>query len=411
MPSTRYGVATWVHEFAKTRRPDWPALKGERRCPVVIVGGGLSGCMTAYAFAAAGVPVTVLEANRLGLTAGGLGPGVLQGEPPAGFRDLDERYGRKAARALYDGSRRAVLDLAATARRLGLRGVATHDALRVAAGPGSDDRLLAREASARRDAGLDAVWLKAAAAVRESAVEGARGAVRLHTWGHANPYALVTGFAEAAAARGAEFCERSPVTRITPDRHGLTVHTARGTVRAATVAVCTGEPTPLFRPLARHFRRDERYVVVTERVPAAIRKRLSAHPAIVVDTDVPPHTVRWSDDERLVVAGADQARPATRGRDKILVQRTGQLMYELSRLYPVISGVLPAYGWHLPIGVTSDGVMCAGPHRNYPHHLFVWGTQHDPAAAFLASRILLRHHLGAPDHDDGYFGFSRSRTV
>ena len=57
--------------------------------------------------------------------------------------------------------------------------------------------------------------------------------------------------------------------------------------------------------------------------------------------------------------------------------------------------------------MTADGVMYAGPHRNYPHHLFAWATRHDPAQAFLASRILLRHFLGEAHRDDNYFAFTR----
>ena len=41
-------------------------------------------------------------------------------------------------------------------------------------------------------------------------------------------------------------------------------------------------------------------------------------------------------------------------------------MYELSRLYPAISGVMPTHGWDLPLGVTADGVMYAGPASQLP---------------------------------------------
>ena len=57
-----------------------------------------------------------------------------------------------------------------------------------------------------------------------------------------------------------------------------------------------------------------------------------------MDAAEPPHDIRWVDDERLLVAGADGPSVADRLREKTIVQRTGQLMYELSTLYPDISG-------------------------------------------------------------------------
>jgi hypothetical protein len=68
---------------------------------------------------------------------------------------------------------------------------------------------------------------------------------------------------------------------------------------------------------------------------------------------------------------------------------------------------MPAYGWDVPLATTADGAMYAGPHRNYPRHLFAWATRHDPAQAFLASRILLRHVVGDADRYDPYFAFTR----
>jgi hypothetical protein len=82
-------------------------------------------------------------------------------------------------------------------------------------------------------------------------------------------------------------------------------------------------------------------------------------------------------------------------------------MYELSRLYPEISGVMPAWGWSVPIAHAPDGGLLAGPHRNFPHQLFAFGTAHDPARAFLASRVLLRHVLGRTTPEDEHLGFAR----
>jgi glycine/D-amino acid oxidase-like deaminating enzyme len=90
-----------------------------------------------------------------------------------------------------------------------------------------------------------------------------------------------------------------------------------------------------------------------------------------------------------------------------LIQRTGQLMYELSLQLPAISGVQPERGWRTPYAVTADGLPFIGPHRNYPRHLFALGLGSNPAASFLASRILLRQYLGQAEKADEHFGFSR----
>jgi glycine/D-amino acid oxidase-like deaminating enzyme len=403
--ATRYGVSPWIDEFPKKRRPDFPQFRGEATYPVVIVGGGLTGILTAYAFAAAGIRVALLEAERVGQRGAMHSPGILQGEAASSFRDVEQRHGRRAARALFEASRRAVLDLAAAARRVGFSNIETLDAWRALGSYAVDEKPLAKDTALRREAGLDALWLKPAAATRDTKVEIGRAAVRYRDWGFTQPYGLLTAFAAAANKRGAALFEKSLVRRVKTQRKHVLVQTARGVMTAETVIVCTGEPTDLYRPLKRHIERTERYVAITHRVAGRIRKQLPA--GIVVDTEAPPHMVRPMDDGRILIAGADQPRTAERGKDKVVVQRTGQLMYELSRLYPAISGVMPSYGWAVPMAVSADEVMYAGPHRNYPRHLFAWATRHDPAQAFLASRILLRHYTGQAGRDDAYFAFTR----
>jgi glycine/D-amino acid oxidase-like deaminating enzyme len=374
---------------------------------VVIIGGGLAGVLSAYAFSAAGVKVAVVEAERVGQGGAARSPGVLQGEAARSFRDLESRHGRKAARALFDASRRAVLDLATTARRLAVRDIETHDAFRVLASYNSEEKPFAKDAQLRREAGLEVTWLKAAAALRETRIETARAATRLRDCGHANPYQLLVAFARAASSRGAAIFEHSPVRRVKVRRRHVEVWVEGRTLQAEAVLVCTGEPTDLYRSLKRHVHRHERYVVMTERLTGRLRKQVQPSAPVITDTDTPPHLVTFRDDGRVLIAGGDQPRPPARGKDKIVVQRTGQLMYELSRMFPSVSGTLPEYGWDVPIGVTADEVMYAGAHRNFPRHLFAWATRHDPAQAFLASRILLRQFLGKAERDDRFFAFTR----
>jgi glycine/D-amino acid oxidase-like deaminating enzyme len=218
----------------------------------------------------------------------------------------------------------------------------------------------------------------------------------------------VLGFAAAAEARGARIFEGSIVKGITFDRKVATVTTAGGTLISPCVVHATGEPTALVKGLQRHFTFEARGMALSDVLPPAVRKAVGPRAALICDVDRPPHTILWTGDHRVLIAGADGARPEARNEGKFHVQRTGQLMYELSRLYPAISGVPPAFGWSLPLAHAADGGIYAGVHRNFAHQLFAFGTAHDPARAFLASRILLRHVTGEATAADEQFGFARS---
>lgn len=406
MLKTRYGRSPWVEEFPKSRRKSFPRFRGELTVPVVVIGGGLTGCATAWGLAASGVGVVLVEAGRLGAGASGRASGLLRGDAAPAYLAFEKAHGRRAARAVFDATRHAVRDLAATARRLGIRpGVETRDALHVARAA-EQEKARQREAAARQVAGFDAPWVKPAALLRETGLEGA-GAFRTRDFGQADPYRLTLGFAAAAAKRKAAIFEGSPVRKLRTRRDHVEVTLPGGVITAGSVIVCTGEPTPLHASLARHFKREERYVVLTEQVPAAMRRAFGRRAAAIVDAETPSHALWWTAGDRLAVSGADQGRTPEKAREKVWVQRTGQLMYEVLRMYPAMAGLRPAYGWDVPVARTSDEVMVAGPHRNFPRQLFAWGGSLDPAHAFLASQIVVRHVRGEARKTDQFFSFTR----
>jgi glycine/D-amino acid oxidase-like deaminating enzyme len=121
----------------------------------------------------------------------------------------------------------------------------------------------------------------------------------------------------------------------------------------------------------------------------------------------PPYRLRWTSDGRLLVAGADQDETPAKQRSAVLIQRTGQLMYQLLTMYQAISGLRPEYGWEMSYGETADGLMYIGPHRNYPRHLFALGSADSLTGAFLSARILLRALQGQPEKADQAFGWAR----
>lgn len=407
VPSIRYGVSPWVDAVPVKKRPEFPAFRGVIEHPVVVVGGGMSGAMTAYACAAAGMKVILLEADRIGLGGSGHATGLLSGEACESYRELEGRAGRRVARSLFDAMQAAPRELSATVKRLGIRaGLDLGDQLRMLPA-GHSDKAIRREMAMRQAAGVKAAWVVPAALARQTAITAA-GAMRLPDGGFVDPFKLTLGFLSAAIKRGARVFERSRVKRITFTRKTATAFLDSGAITTTNLAICIGEPTALFKPLKRHLRHEDRYAVLTEPLSAPVRAQLGERGTLLTDTESPAHHLWFTADHRAVFAGADQKRPPDRLREKTLVQRTGQLMYELSRIYPAISGAAPEYGWSVPMAHPVDGVLYAGSHRNFPFHHFAFGTSHDPARAYLASRIILRNILGRPEKGDEYFSFARN---
>jgi glycine/D-amino acid oxidase-like deaminating enzyme len=266
---------------------------------------------------------------------------------------------------------------------------------------------LRREQDARAEAGLDARWSNPAMVRKATALETS-GGLRLGGGFALDPYRACLGLASAAAKRGGIFFERSSVKQVRAGAKHVEILLDGAAIRAQTVIVCTGIATAEFRPLRRHFKRRETYLVMTESVPAAVRKQLGSRGVTIADTASPRHRIRWTRDGRLVVAGADQEEAPARKRDAVRVQRTGQLMYELLMTYPAISGLQPEYGWECAYGETADGVMYIGPHRNYPRHLFALGGGGESVTgAFLAARLLARAASGQPEKGGEVFGWTR----
>jgi glycine/D-amino acid oxidase-like deaminating enzyme len=403
---TRYGISPWTDTFPNKRRPDHPRLRGEHTADVVIVGGGLTGSATAYACAAAGMRPLLIEADRIGSGSAGRSAGLLLPDPGVSFKTLAGAHGLRVARKVFEGYRKAAFDGAATLRRLNIRcDLAGCEDLLVAIRGGEKE--LRREHDARDAAGLEARWMAAPSARKLLALD-AVGAIRLGAGFSLDPYRACLGLAAAAKSRGALLFERSPVKKIQFGRKQVVVSLDSGVVNAETVIITTGVATAEFKPLRRHFTRRETYLVLTEPLPASMRKQLGADTVTFRDTASPRHRVRRTRDGRLVIAGADCDESPARQREALRVQRTGQLMYELLIAYPAISGLRPEYGWEMQYGETADGLMYIGPHRNYPRHLFALGSSGDTlAGAFLAARVLARAARGKVDKADEVFGWTR----
>lgn len=402
-----YGKTYWGERTGPARRREYPRLRGEHSADVVVIGGGLTGCTAAYGLAAAGLDVILVEGDRLAnrATAGSLG--ALVSEPDATVQSVADLSGRGVARTAWMEARKGALEFAALLRKLGIKCDLSEAPLLTNARTDEDAAALRKEQAARKAAGVDAPWLTPPAARRVLSSES-EGAIRLRDAFTFDPVRAALGLAAAAEKKGARLFERSPVTRTRFTRKDATVVVEGARILTRGIVVATGEPGSLFGQLRRHVHRQDGFAVATHTLPAAMRREVGASNSLVTEPGDTPHWMRWLPENRLLFAGAAGAPVNARMLDKALVQRTGQLMYELSVRYPAISGLPAAWGWSLPVVSTPDGLPWIGAHRNYPHHFFALAFGwHGDGLAWWAAKAAVRHFRDEPRREDEAFGFVR----
>lgn len=400
-------VPFFLDTFPRSRRPDYSRQRGEIRTDVVVVGGGLTGCACAAAFAAAGVKVVLIEADRIGAGATAASAGLLRQDLDASFQESAALHGVRTARHVWQGFRRASLDFGPAIRRLGIRAdLAPQDLLLFTRDGAEAARKLQREYKARREGGIEGTWLNARAVAAETGIAAAGG---IRTKGEAlDPFRACIGLAAAAVAKGARVHERTTVRRVRAGRKSVEIKTDGGVLTTEAVVMATGGLLDDVRGLRRHFAPTQAYAVVTAPLAAAVRREVGKRATALRDTASPPHILRWLKDDRVLFSGADQRAVPAKQRDKLLIANANELMYELTTLYPAISGVRPEFGWDFVHYGSPDDLPVIGPHRNFPRHLFALGHgRHGAAVAWLAARVLLREYLGERAKGDELYGFAR----
>src|ERR1700730_2552933 len=118
---TKYGRSPWGDVFPKSRVPTYPRNHGPGVHHIPIVGGGLTGCAAAYAFAAAGIRAVLVEQGQIGRGSSGSSSGWISDDPGGNFGALEQALGLRPARQACRAWHRAALDFGALVRRLGLK--------------------------------------------------------------------------------------------------------------------------------------------------------------------------------------------------------------------------------------------------------------------------------------------------
>ena len=234
MSPLKAGNSYWMESVPPT---SYPALQSDINVDVCIVGGGITGLLTAFELLEAGLRVAVLESGRVASSVTGYTTAKLTSQHGARYRRLTQEQGAGVARSYGRANQEALQRIRQIVATLQIGGaIQARDAYIYGTDPSSMDALRA-EAQAALDAGLPASF------TTDVPVPFATvGAVRFTDQAQMHPRRLLIPLAAALSERGVQIFESSRAKDINFGDH-WTVSTKEGQVHAKNVVVAALTPT------------------------------------------------------------------------------------------------------------------------------------------------------------------------
>jgi gamma-glutamylputrescine oxidase len=360
--------------------PARPALSGEVKADVAVVGGGFTGTSAALTLAEAGAKVVLLEADRVGFAASGRNGGQIH----SGFRWEQEKF----ARAFGEARAGALWRLAQDAKALVRERARTHaidcaltDGLLIAAHSPRAARALLHEADYlnRHHGAGTARYLGRDEANAETGTSIYHGALRDLGGGHLHPLNYVLGIARAAEAAGAKLHEGSRVVALEPGALNVAVRTANGRVIADRVIVaCDAFSDVLLPQLAQYLAPVESYIVATAPLSPEQRRTILPRNEAVADTRFVLDYYRLSADGRMLFSGGEKFFKPTHDVERLVRPR-------MECVFPQLRGIAIDYAWHGTVGITRTRLPHFGRAPGFGNGRVLFGYGYSGQGVALAN--------------------------
>ncbi len=381
---------TWYRASLGGTVPVFPALAGDLKVDVAVIGAGFTGLSAALELAAAGMRVAVLEDHVVGWGASGRNGGQVCTGYTVEMAAFERHLGREGAQVLFDVSEEAKQLLVSRCETHGIDCELTWGYL-VCANKPSQMKTLAEWAEELAAYGYDRCRLIDKAELEAEHLGSAvyHGALVDPGAGHLHPLKLALGLAQAAARAGALIHERTPVLEMAEGQR-IILHTPGGTVTADRLVLAANAYLGrLYPAIARRILPVASYIIATEPLGEERARSLIPRNAAVADANFVVDYFRLTPDHRLLFGGRC-SYSGWHPRDL-----AGFMRPRMLRVFPQLADVAIDHAWGGHIAITMNRMPDAGiigQHRN------IWYAQgysgQGVTLSGMMGKLMADHMLG-----------------
>lgn len=382
---------------------DYPKLEADVETEVLILGGGISGALSAYFLAEEGVDCVLIDSRTVGLGSTCASTALLQYELDMPLHALAERVGETVANRVYELSSDAIDVLVKIMSRLKFKEYERTGSLYFAAKE-KDVKELMKECAAREKCKFEVEW------VSQESIEqrfgfSAPGGILSAQGATVNVYALTYALLEHAKKKGLRVFDRTALQEIRYAGKGIEAETNTGKiVHAKWMVNATGYEAVNFigRGIATLH---STYAVASEHFPP--RQKMRESFPIIWNTADPYLYLRLTSDRRMIVGGRDESFKNARLRDRLIEKKTRLLSGDVKKLFPEID-FIPEFSWAGTFAITKDSMPYIGCHPEFPNTFFALGFGGNGITfSVVAAQLLVDFIKGRKNADAQLFSFER----
>jgi gamma-glutamylputrescine oxidase len=389
--------------YAATRhaQPDHPALHGEIKTGVCIIGGGFSGLNTAIELAERGLKVVLLEAHKIGWGASGRNGGQLIRGVGHDVDQFSNIIGEDGVRQLKLMGLEAVEIVRERVNKYQIDCDLTWGYCDLANKP-KEFEGFAKDAEELRSLGYRHPLELIEAGNLRSVIGSPNyaGAMLDMGSGHLHPLNLALGEAAIAQSLGVQVFEHSAATRLEYGSE-VNIHTAQGRVRASTLVLgCNAYLNALDEELSGKVLPAGSYVIATEPLSEALTSQLIPRNTAMCDQRVAVDYFRLSADRRLLFGGACHYS----GRDPSDI--AAYMQPKMLKVFPQLKDVKIDFQWGGMIGIGANRLPQIGRLHTHPNVFYAQAyAGHGLNATHLAGKLLAEAISG--QHSGGFELFAK----
>lgn len=381
---------------------EYPKLEKDLRADVVVIGGGISGALTAWHLIEAGIGCVVVDARTIGLGSTCASTSLLQYEIDTPLHKLATMIGMGKAARSYHLCKDAIDQLVSLAHLISFTDIQEKQSLYYAAHK-KDIPSLKLEFETRKKQGFDVKYLEPAALHKLISIDAA-GAILSANAAQTDAYMFTHALYGDALKKGLQVYDRTPVDRIHHKKTSVEMFTRDGyRIRAKKLIYATGYEVVNYidQPIVKL---KSTYATISE--PLSADKPFWKNEMLIWNT-ADPYLYMRVIGNRIVVGGRDEDFYSPEKRDKLLKTKTRQLSVDIKKVFPELS-FLPEFSWTGTFGSTKDGLPYIGPYKKLPNGYFALGFGGNGITfSLIAANIIVDQLKGKKNKDAPLFSFDR----